>query len=107
MAKLKSNLTAIAIAAPQVASEALLATAADIVDVTKQLCPVRTGALRQSYGALPIDSHTVQVGSDKEYAKYVEYGTSRMAAQPHLTPAFLQSEETFKQRMIEAFRRLQ
>lgn len=106
MAKLQSNLTHIALQAPRAAKEALLQTAADIVDMAKQLSPVDTGALRQSYGAVPIDSNTVHIGSDKEYAPYVEYGTSKMGAQPHLTPAFLQNEETFKQRLKEAAERM-
>lgn len=106
MAKLRSNLTHIALQAPEAAKEALLQTAADIVDMTKQLSPVDTGALKQSYGAVPIDSTAIQIGSDKEYAPYVEYGTSEMAAQPHLTPAFLQNEETFKKRLTEAAQRL-
>jgi HK97 gp10 family phage protein len=105
MAKLRSNLTHLALQAPEAAKEALLQTGADIVELTKQLSPVDTGALRQSYGAVPVDSNTIQIGSDKEYAPFVEYGTSRMAAQPHLTPAFLQSEETFKARLAEAIRK--
>ena len=96
MATLKSNLTHIALQAPELASEALLETAAVIVDVAKQIVPVDTGALKQSLGADPVDSHTVQIGSDKDYAPYVEYGTSRQSPQPYLTPAFTQSEDTFK-----------
>lgn len=106
MAKLVSNLTLIGQQAPVAAKEALLQTAADIVALTKQLTPVDTGALKQSYGAVPIDSSTIEIGSDKEYAPYVEYGTSRMAAQPHLTPAFFQSEDTFRVRLKEAMERL-
>lgn len=106
MARLSSNLTLIGQQAPIAAKEALLQTAADIVALTKELTPVDTGALKQSYGAIPIDSNTIEIGSDMEYAPYVEYGTSRMAAQPHLTPAFLQSEETFKVRLKEAMERV-
>jgi HK97 gp10 family phage protein len=102
---LKSDLTRIAMQAPEAAKEALLQTAADIVDLTKQLTPVDTGALKQSYGAVPIDSSTIQIGTDKEYGPFVEYGTSRMAAQPHLTPAFMQNEETFKVRLAEAIKK--
>jgi HK97 gp10 family phage protein len=43
----------------------------------------------------------VHIGSDREYSKFVEFGTAEMAAQPHLTPAFLQSESTFKARLKE------
>lgn len=102
MAKLVSNLGHLALQAPEAGREALLQTAADIVSMTKHFTPVKTGALKQSYGAVPIDSTTVQIGSDKEYAPYVEYGTSDMGAQPHLTPAFMQAEPTFKVRLAQA-----
>jgi hypothetical protein len=68
------------------------------------LAPVDTGALRQSYGAVPVSSNTVHVGSDKEYAPYQEYGTSRMGAQPHLRPAFMQAESAFRARWIQALK---
>lgn len=57
--------------------------------------PIDTGNLRRSFHqdraklADPIEP-SVEVGNDleiAEYAIYVEYGTSRMAAQPSLTPA--------------------
>lgn len=56
--------------------------------------PIDTGNLRRSYhvdfegtNAVQVQAH---IGNDMnvaEYAGYVEYGTSRMSAQPHLTPA--------------------
>lgn len=100
---LKSDLTDIALQAPEKAGKALLQTATDIVTVMKQIVPVDTGALRQSIGADPKDSTTIYIGSDKEYAPYVEYGTSRMAAQPYFTPAFMQARETFAARLKEEF----
>jgi HK97 gp10 family phage protein len=56
----------------------------------KRLCPVDTGRLRSSItwelghddiGLLAI------IGTNVEYAPYVEFGTSRMRAQPFLRPA--------------------
>lgn len=99
---LKSNLTHIALQAPKFASEALLQTAADIVDITKQLAPVDTGALKQSYGAEPVSSTHVLVGSDLDYSVYQEFGTENMPAQPHLVPAFAQGEAIFRKRLQEA-----
>ena len=98
---LKSNLTKIAQRAPEHAKAALLQTAADIVTIAKQIVPVDTGALKQSIGAEPITSHLIHIGSDMHYAGYVEYGTSVSPAQPWLTPAMAQSEETFKVRLAE------
>jgi len=51
-------------------------------------CPVDTGRLRNSITHERNDEEgQVQIGSNVEYAPYVEYGTSRMRAQPFLEPA--------------------
>lgn len=92
--------------APHAASAALLQTAADVIDLTKQLTPVDTGALKQSYGADPVDSHTIRVGSDMDYAPYVEYGTVNSPSQPHLIPAIVRSQNIFFQRLREAVKEL-
>ena len=57
----------------------------------KRLCPVDTGRLRGSIThdeprAIP-DGLAVRIGTDVEYAAYVELGTSRMSARPYLRPA--------------------
>ena len=56
----------------------------------KKGCPVDTGRLRSSItDELAMDDEGLvgRVGTDVEYAPYVELGTSRMAAQPFLRPA--------------------
>ena len=53
-------------------------------------CPVDTGRLRSSITHERDDEEgQVQIGTNVEYAPYVEYGTSRMKAQPYLEPAIL------------------
>ncbi len=52
----------------------------------KALAPVDTGRLRDSL-ATAVGSNEVIVGTNVEYAPYVEYGTSRSVAQPFLRPA--------------------
>lgn len=47
---------------------------------------VRTGALRNSI-THDSDSEAAYVGSNIEYAPYVEMGTSKMAARPFIQPA--------------------
>lgn len=49
---------------------------------------VRTGRLRNSisYG-VDTDEPAVYIGSNVEYAPYVELGTSKMRARPYLKPA--------------------
>lgn len=56
----------------------------------KRLCPVDTGRLRASItSALEQDGDTIKavVGTDVEYASFVEFGTVRMSARPFLLPA--------------------
>lgn len=58
--------------------------------------PVDTGELRDSYGHEVVLEHNdgfnkaLKVFSTVEHSIYVELGTSRMAAQPHLRPALEQ-----------------
>lgn len=56
----------------------------------KQLCPVDTGRLRSSItNEIGQDGEglVAVIGTNVEYAPYVELGTSKMAAQPFLLPA--------------------
>lgn len=54
----------------------------------KMLAPVDTGRLRNSltHDARP-GEEAVYIGTNVEYAPYVEYGTRRSRAQPYLEPA--------------------
>lgn len=56
------------------------------VAYAKASCPVDTGRLRASI-TYETDVKKVYVGSNVEYAPYVELGTRKRAAQPFLTPA--------------------
>ena len=103
MTKLTSDLLRIALQAPTAAAAASEQTGEDIASLASQLAPVKTGDLRDSIVSEPVSDGLVLVGSDKEYAPHVEYGTVNSAAQPFLTPAFLQSEETFKVRLKQEF----
>ena len=52
-------------------------------------CPVDTGNLRSALTweyELTADGPSVKVGSNVEYHPYVELGTYRMRARPHLVP---------------------
>lgn len=51
----------------------------------KQDCPVDTGNLRGSIHTTKGDLEDT-VGTDVEYAPYVEYGTYKMGAQPYMQP---------------------
>ena len=60
----------------------------------KMLCPVDTGRLRSSIQTTsPKETGTgvtVRIGSNVNYARYVELGTRRMRARPYLRPALAQ-----------------
>ena len=53
----------------------------------KALCPVDTGRLRNSITHVQLDAHHEAIGTNVEYGRYVELGTSRADAQPFLVPA--------------------
>lgn len=53
----------------------------------KALCPVDTDRLRNSITHAQFDSTHETIGTNVEYARYVELGTSRHAEKPFLRPA--------------------
>ena len=53
----------------------------------KAKCPVDTGRLRNSIAHGQLDAHHEAIGTNVEYGRYVELGTSRADAQPFLVPA--------------------
>lgn len=67
---------------------ALRAGALVIQNAAKEGAPYRTGTLRRS---IAIEDgpgeYEVSIGTDVEYAPYVEFGTVNMAARPYLRPA--------------------
>ena len=64
---------------------------------------VRTGRLRNSisYG-VDTDEPAVYIGSNVEYAPYVELGTSKMRARPYLKPAVENYGEQYKELLQQA-----
>ena len=69
----------------------------------KMLCPVDTGRLRNSIThSVDASEQKVYVGTNVEYAAYVEMGTSRMRAQPYLQPAVTNHADEYSE-MVEHF----
>lgn len=61
------------------------------------LCPVDTGRLRNSItSAVDSGEKAAYIGTNVEYAPYVEFGTSRQKAQPFLTPAAQNHGEEYR-----------
>lgn len=76
-----------------VGAAALRKTALDIEADAKVLAPVDTGALRNSIshdfaGDGRNGSMTAEIGPTVDYGIYQEFGTSVMAPQPYLGPAY-------------------
>ena len=71
----------------QAAEKELQLTALEIERDAKLNAPVDTGMLRASITSTGGGSE-YEIGTNIEYAPFVEYGTRYMAAQPFLLPAF-------------------
>lgn len=61
----------------------------------KEECPVDTGNLRNSI-TNAVDDKSAYVGTNVEYAPYVELGTSRAKAQPFIKPAATEHSDVYK-----------
>ena len=85
--KVTANLTKAAAAIEGAVGDTVRKAAMEVERNAKINCPVDTGILRGSISAEEKDPLFFEVGTNVEYAAYVEFGTSRMAAQPYLEPA--------------------
>jgi HK97 gp10 family phage protein len=65
------------------------------------IVPVDTGNLRNSITHAS-DERTAIVGTNVEYAPYVELGTRRQKAQPYLVPAVKEHLEEYK-KLLESY----
>lgn len=59
-------------------------------------CPKDTGRLQNSISHTN-DKNTVYIGTNVEYAAYVEMGTSRQDAQPYLEPAIVNHLQEYEE----------
>ena len=63
-----------------------------VADEARAMCPVDTGNLQSSI-AVSAGSDGAEISANTDYAAYVEFGTWKMAAQPFLVPALLNSAD--------------
>jgi HK97 gp10 family phage protein len=72
----------------------------------KANAPVKTGHLRRSIHAAraSADPNAWTVGTDVEYASFVEFGTRRMSPRPYLIPAVEAERARFSDVLSELFR---
>lgn len=90
----------------QAKARALEAIGLQAEGYAKKLCPVGTpestgkphyigGTLRNSISHAT-DNDSAYIGTNVEYAPYVELGTSRMKAQPYLKPAATEHSDEYR-----------
>ena len=92
-AELQRNLNRLAGAERRRAQQDGLEAGARIVEThSKILCPVDTGFLRNSIQVDSVTPMEAIIAPHTDYAEHVEFGTSRMAAQPYMRPALDEHE---------------
>ena len=69
----------------------------------KRLCPVDTGRLRNSISHA-VDNNMVYIGTNVDYAVYVEMGTVKTHAQPYLKPAAADHVNEYQEILENAMR---
>ena len=93
----EDNALAIVNAIDQALAKALEEVGLVAEGYAKKACPVDTGRLRNSIThQVGPSEKSVYIGTNVEYAPYVELGTSRMKPQPFLRPAAADHEGTYK-----------
>lgn len=94
--ELKKDNSAKALAEFKMAAErALTICAMKAERYAKDDCPVITGRLKNSITNTVTEKEAL-IGTNVEYAAYVEMGTRRMAAQPYLKPAIEKHVDEYK-----------
>ena len=86
--------------------QALTAIGLTAESYAKKDCPVDTGRLRNSIThEVRMDENATYIGSNVEYAAFVEMGTTRMKARPYLRPAATNHTEEYKNLIKQALSR--
>ncbi len=93
---------AIAKSLEKVDVEVILGSLEDMATYAREIVPVRTGRLRDSI-EVSATAWGWSLGASAPYASYVEFGTSRQAAQPYLAPAVLAILAEMDGRLEDAF----
>ena len=83
---LAADLRRQAAAIPAKVDQATRAYGLQAVAIVQSNAPVDTGAHRAGIGMDALGLAHVEVGASSEYAPYLEYGTYKMAARPHVIP---------------------
>lgn len=82
-------------------ARALEAIGMQAENYAKMECPVDTGRLRNSITHEQENEDTEVIGTNVEYAPYVEMGTSKSRAQPFLEPAVVEHVDEYKEIVLK------
>ncbi len=91
VARLKTLVSAV----EGIGAGAVHAAAEQCAGIARGLVPVDTGALKGSIGVVSGGRYASSVVASAPHAAMVEYGTSKMAAQPYMLPAAQRTAEIF------------
>ena len=72
-----------------------------VCENAKAMCPVDTGALRESIHT-ECEGNRAEISAGTDYSAYVEFGTVFMAPQPYLVPALIDSSASVLDAMAQA-----
>ena len=107
--ELQERLKKIESTAKTAIEQALLNSALIVERDAKINAPVDTGRLRSSIMHRDKDFGTnepmIEVGTNVEYAPYVEFGTSKAAAQPFLFPALNSNKQKILKEIAKALKK--
>lgn len=90
-------------AGPERRRQALQTGAEIIVADARNRAPVDTGLLQREGIAFSIEDETANIGWTKSgyYGQFLENGTSKMQARPHLRPAYEAKKNAVQQAMLQ------
>lgn len=86
------------------AQQSIEEAAQELQSAIQDRAPVDTGHLRNSYGYTTTSEGNraiAYVGTNVHYAEYQEFGTSIMAAQPHVRPALDATRDSLMETMAQ------
>lgn len=92
-------------ALPQQIEQALIAIGQTAESYAKDYCPVDTGRLRNSIThGVDMSDNSAVIGTNVEYAEFVEMGTSKRDPKPYLRPAAANHTDEYKAKVQAALK---
>lgn len=96
-----NGLSSLADAVSQSVADVIEAAGNAVADSARSVCPVRTGALRNSI-EVTREGSCARVSANTDYAAYVEFGTSKMAPEPYLVPSLIENADAIESAIANA-----